>query len=384
MASEPTLDLDRLVAPISEDSPSGPYLRNTDYDRLQKAKDLRAEAVSSERKLRALALYSEDDLESLPEQDRNVDRPDWQAVVDACVEILADHSKDFWVVSWLIEANTRVGNFAGMRDGFLLACSLADMYWSEIHPPIDEEEGYLGTVSQLTSLNGEEGPGTLIAPIESLSLLPRDPYDRDSPIMNLSGYRQATEATPGEFTEAEILQAAQAVDARELTDYGQGIQEAIEAFDQLDEIMQERCGEYEGRPVAPPSSQIRRVLEECKHAFDVVTKHLGLGAEHESSDDQDGQIGGESTGASGANIDPGKAQIASREDAFRMLLKTSDFFRKTEPHSPVSYMLQQAVKFGRMELPDLLQELINDEEVLKRFAERTGVEIKADNDEYDS
>jgi type VI secretion system protein ImpA len=383
MATEPTLDLERLCAPISEESPTGSYLRSSDYDRLQRAKDLRAEAVSSERKLRALALYSEEDLEQLPEQDRDVDRPDWQSVVECCVEILAEHSKDLWVTSWLIEANTRVASFAGLRDGFLLARQIVEQYWDNIHPPVDEEEGYLGTVSQLSSLNGEEGQGTLIAPIESLSLLPRDPFDRDSPVINLAGYRQATEGSPGEYTEAEILDAARKVNVDQLASYGEDIAQAIEAFDQLDEALQERCGLYEGRPVAPASSQIRRALEECQRAFAIVTKDL-ISGDVDGIAESEENAGGDVVVAAGASIDPMKTQVASREDAFRMLLKASEFFRKTEPHSPVSYMLQQAVKFGRMELPDLLQELINDEEVLKRFAERTGVELKLNRDEYDS
>ena len=64
-----------------------------------------------------------------------------------------------------------------------------------------------------------------------------------------------------------------------------------------------------------------------------------------------------------------------------MLMKASEFFRKTEPHSPVSYMLQQTVEFGRMDLPTLLQKLIQDSSVLKNLSERTGIPVK--DDEYD-
>ena len=65
--------------------------------------------------------------------------------------------------------------------------------------------------------------------------------------------------------------------------------------------------------------------------------------------------------------------MPTREDAFRSLLQVADFFRRTEPHSPVSYALEQAVRWGRMPLPELLQELISDEAVRKDLFRRTGI-----------
>ena len=51
----------------------------------------------------------------------------------------------------------------------------------------------------------------------------------------------------------------------------------------------------------------------------------------------------------------------TRDDAIRTLKQVADFFRRTEPHSPISYSLDQAVRWGRMSLPDLLGELIDDD-----------------------
>ena len=50
--------------------------------------------------------------------------------------------------------------------------------------------------------------------------------------------------------------------------------------------------------------------------------------------------------------------VRTREDAFRALLQVADYFKRTEPHSPVAYSLEQAVRWGRMPLPELLTELI--------------------------
>ncbi|TWU45186.1 hypothetical protein Q31b_03570 [Novipirellula aureliae] len=390
MASEPTLDLQRMMAPISDDHPSGSYLRDTDYARLQRAKDARTRAVALEKKVRELEMYTEEDLQMIPEEDRHIESPDWRAVRDICTEILAEHSKDLWVASWLIEANTRLSGFAGLRDGFSLVSQIVDQYWDAIYPPRDEDEGYLGTVSQLSSLNGEDGPGVLLVPIEALPVIPGEPD------FTFAAYRLATKGSSTDIGEADFFAAARQVDPDRLRNHAEDIDQAIETFAQMTRILEEKCGEHEGLPVAPPSSQIRSVLTECQRAFRLITRDcLSDGDSHgDNGDGDDGQYlseaGPDATNnvsatvaqGGGVNLDPSRAQVANREDAFRLLLRASEFFRKTEPHSPVSYMLQQAVRFGRMELPDLLQELITDEEVLKRFAERTGVEIKQERDEY--
>ncbi|MEY4588685.1 MAG: hypothetical protein RL497_761, partial [Pseudomonadota bacterium] len=65
--------------------------------------------------------------------------------------------------------------------------------------------------------------------------------------------------------------------------------------------------------------------------------------------------------------------LANREQAFKQLTEIAEFFRKTEPHSPVSYMLEKAVRWGNMPLHELMQELINDETTRNRYSELTGV-----------
>ncbi|MCS6930886.1 MAG: type VI secretion system protein TssA, partial [Acetobacteraceae bacterium] len=53
--------------------------------------------------------------------------------------------------------------------------------------------------------------------------------------------------------------------------------------------------------------------------------------------------------------------IASREEALRQLERIAEFFRRTEPHSPLGYTLQDAARRGRMPLPELLAEVLADE-----------------------
>lgn len=376
MASDPTLDFEALLAPISEDAPSGSYLRQSDFDRFQAAKDARAEAVSAERKIREFAMFSEDELAELSDQGQGVESPaspDWRTVLQQCSEILAGHSKDLWVATWLVEANTRVAGIPGARDGFRLVAEICERYWEGIFPPRDEDEGYLDTVSQLTSLNGLDGPGTLIAPLEEAPLVPG--YGA----LTFAAYREATERGGGEVTESDFDNAIRQLDIDALRRQEEDLAETLASFERMIDVLESKCALEGGDDQTPPSSQIRRTLESIQQAFAALTRNVLASEPGGEAGGDDPDVGStELTHKAAPSVDLAQAQVNNREDAFRMLIKASEFFRKTEPHSPVSYMLQQAVEFGRMDLPTLLSKLIQDEDVLRNFSERVGLPLKED------
>jgi type VI secretion system protein ImpA len=43
------------------------------------------------------------------------------------------------------------------------------------------------------------------------------------------------------------------------------------------------------------------------------------------------------------------------------LREVADFFRRTEPHSPVPYLIQRAINWSRMSFEQLLLELVKDD-----------------------
>ncbi len=68
---------------------------------------------------------------------------------------------------------------------------------------------------------------------------------------------------------------------------------------------------------------------------------------------------GEAT-MSGPSMGGATGPVGSRVDAMRRLQEVADFLRRTEPHSPVSYLVQRAVKWGNMPLEDVIKELVKD------------------------
>jgi type VI secretion system protein ImpA len=51
----------------------------------------------------------------------------------------------------------------------------------------------------------------------------------------------------------------------------------------------------------------------------------------------------------------------TREQAFQQLLQLAAYFRRTEPHSPLSYSIERVVRWGQMPLPELLNEIVTEE-----------------------
>ncbi len=69
----------------------------------------------------------------------------------------------------------------------------------------------------------------------------------------------------------------------------------------------------------------------------------------------------------------------SREEMLRDLGRIAEYFRRTEPHSPLAYTLDETVRRARMSWPELLAELVP--EPTARFAILTSLGIKPPSEE---
>ena len=69
-------------------------------------------------------------------------------------------------------------------------------------------------------------------------------------------------------------------------------------------------------------------------------------------------------------------EFRSRSDAIKVLAQVAEYFRKTEPASPVPYFIERAVRLVDRDFMSLLGDLVPD--AVPRFQTLTGVEdIKA-------
>jgi type VI secretion system protein ImpA len=64
---------------------------------------------------------------------------------------------------------------------------------------------------------------------------------------------------------------------------------------------------------------------------------------------------------------------ASREEAYRQLLLIAEYLARTEPHSPVPYLIRRGVEWGNKPLSELLGELISADAESRRLWTLLGV-----------
>lgn len=65
--------------------------------------------------------------------------------------------------------------------------------------------------------------------------------------------------------------------------------------------------------------------------------------------------------------------ITNRKVAFERLREVAEFLRRTEPHSPVAYLVNRAIKWGDMSLENVIAELVKNTDARRQIYETLGV-----------
>jgi type VI secretion system protein ImpA len=369
MGSAEVLDFARLLEPIAGENPAGRPLR-ADYSGTslyQRIKGARAAARSAERTL------------AYEDNEEDTQRPsvaDWKPILALAPQVIAEESKDLEVAAWLTEALLRQRGHAGLRDGFRLLRELVERFWDNLYP-LPDEDGIHTRTAPLVGLNGDGNDGVLIRPI----LLAPITVNGTSRALSCSDHQQAADlnrvADPdrraqrverGAVTAQMFDQAVQETPLDVLAGHLDDVVASAREFDLLCAALNEKCGVDEsGHSLAPPCSNIRAALEKCRDLLQSLCQNKRSDAPAESVVD--------GTAAEAARGDDGSAAgpIRSREAAFQSLLQVAEFFKRSEPHSPISYALEQAARWGRMPLPELLTELIPEESARLQFFKLVGI-----------
>src|SRR5262245_25233819 len=126
MSISPVADLEALLKPISEDSPTGQDLRSTLFDPKK--------GIYWHDRIREA--HRENLYETIPKL------PDWPAVIDLSTQALTSLTKDLQIAAWFSDAMVKHNGhdrLAGLRDSLKLVRGLIEQYWDALFPPIDPE-----------------------------------------------------------------------------------------------------------------------------------------------------------------------------------------------------------------------------------------------------
>ncbi len=366
MASSEVLDFARLLEPIAGENPAGQPLR-ADFSGTSlyhQIKDARAAARSAERN------FAYEDGE---DGGQGPNAADWKPILTLAPQVIAEEAKDLEVAAWLAEALVRQHGYAGLRDGFRLLRELVERFWDNIYP-LPDEDGVNTRTAPLTGLNGDGADGVLVRPILTVPVT----VDGTTRASSCADHEQAADLDRvedpdkraqrierGAVTMQVFDQAVLETPIDVLANHLDDVTASLREFDQLCAVLNEKCGVDEsGHSLAPPSSSIREALEKCSDLLQNLCRGRLPDASAESAADGAAADGGDRKSS---------GPIRNREAAFQSLLQVAEFFKRTEPHSPISYALEQAVRWGRMPLPDLLTELIPEEPARLQLFKLVGI-----------
>lgn len=388
--------MENLSAPVSESSAVGEYLKGNRavYRALRNTFN---QAQSAYRQL------MESPEAMVDNQLQNLNSDCWQTLAEQCQETLTHTSKDVEMLSWLTTAKIFSRTpLTSLNEALQAFVEVVTEYGDQMHPRPPQEklkaEDDAGQASEwtefrtrpLVQLLGEsDNSGLLYMPLQNVPLIGEITYASYFSAER-AGNMAALKADAQQLLASErsnVIETLHALDSckahvESLRDlFTRQCQEVglqpvnfgflIRLFDQLLNALRfmleeqltpwplDAVAEVKSEPTAPaPDSFIDTpVISEATTPVAVTAAPV---------------IQAVAAPVSVANV---AGAIQSRDQAFQNLRQIADYFRQTEPHSPVYMLIERAIRWGYLPLPELLAEMVGDNAaVMDRIQSMAGLE----------
>ncbi|MBH0058426.1 type VI secretion system protein TssA [Pseudoalteromonas sp. SWXJZ94C] len=366
---------EEYISPISESQFAGtdPRADVSPTSTYYSLKDLRNQLRAAERN----ALVDEEGISSLAR--------DWLPLLEQCSTAIKTESKDIEYLAWLIEALCRIYGFKGLAFGFNVARYLIENHFDSLYPSLDDDDEISDKVSAIVGLNGAAGEGTLIIPIKSIYLTDSVSLDSFSfweyqqgyDISRLSEDKRSKKIAQGAVDYEKVEQSAAETSIEFFINLKNDIEETIEQFSLLSIALDEVTGSPQ------PTSNIKQALESGLAAINHVAadkfeaaNKAAVKAAAKLKNTQAAETENESEDAPATSPTAiANDEINSRDGAIDKLKEIALYFRETEPHSPMSYTIEQVIRWSELSLPELLNELITDSDARTGYFKLSGIKI---------
>lgn len=345
----PLIDIDALLAPVPGDDPAGESLPFAIRQQLDEAR----KEINPE-------LFDADD-PLCPDEPKPAD---WRAIIRVSQDTLTKTSKDLLVTARLLEALVKEHGFAGLRAGLELQRRLMADCWDRIYPSI--EDGDLEVrAAPFNWLDDPDRGARFPTTIRAAPLV-----QHDGTAFSWLTWRQLQD---GKST----LKGEDFDKAIEATSYGQckalvdDMTGSVAELNQLCAALQARLGEF-----TPGMTEVRRALDECLVLGQQILKKKPAPLDEAPAEAPAGaepEAGGEPAAAAAPARAGGVQRMLNRDDVYRQLNDAAKLLEKLEPHSPIPYLIQKAIKLGAMPFPLLIKALIRDDNIIKELNREFGI-----------
>lgn len=335
---------DNLLNPISDSQPAGEDLSfSLEFDAIAKAR-----------------IFDDPSLDQ-GEWLTDLKEADWDFVVKRCATLLETKSKDMRLAMWLAEAGAKKYNMRGLAEGLLVLAGLFDDYWDiGLYPESDGDDhdqriGNLGWIlaripALLKEMPVTDGNGKRYSTLD-FEKARRNPNDPDS---KLSDLESAKRANSPQFRTA----------------FGADAQYLMDAVLRLQKSADDRLGS-ESPGFVSTRDAVANMMHLMPSVAAVAVEVAPVGEDYATLSNDQGMPYMAPQAPSGP---PGA--ITSRAQALNQLRAVADFFRRTEPHSPVSYFADKAADAGQQNLHDWLRSVVKDPASMAHIEELLGVKTQ--------
>jgi type VI secretion system protein ImpA len=289
---------------------------------------------------------------------RDIKRADWPAVERLCTQILRDRSKDLQVACWLAEALVHRIGYGGLAPGLQLLTALCRRFWPNLHPAIDA--GDLGPrLAPFEWINARFPALLRNLPVVRSASNPEQTYTMTDYVnaQLLEGLRQRDAKSVERSEAAGAVSLAAFVAVRERTDSGfwednrAALQAATAALEALNQTLEAACGREApglgaiGNAISDVLGLTAAALSERRPKPPRRLHRADVAAQAQAADRPAVAVPAPA---------PAPTAARSREEAYAQLAGIADLLHRLEPHSPVPHLIDCAVAWGEMSLPELL------------------------------
>jgi len=274
---------------------------------------------------------------------------DWGRIKTDALENLGK-SKDLRLLAYLGTALLRTDGLSAFSQTLTTASKWLEQYWAQVFPALDED-----AIGRRNALNCFADPMAVVDRVWRLPLVASRQHGRFS-LRDIEISRG--QAAPGPLEpkpdEAAIRMAFKELPVEDVTSIERDVSEGIAALNAIDSRMRS-----EGGPeVAPDFGPLLTQLSKLAKVYREELASRGEGAA--------GAIGADGQPAAAAGFVGGV--INSRQDAIRALDSVADFFRRSEPSSPIPLLVDRAKRLVAKDFLEVLADIAPDAVSVARSA----------------
>jgi len=275
--------------------------------------------------------------------------PAWGDIKNRATEALAK-SKDLRVLAFLGSAVLRTDGFAAFSDTLTVAAKWLEMYWNQVFPVVSED-----AILRRNALNCFADPMGVVDGLRRLPLVASRVHGtfslRDIDIV--TGQITVKDGDPRP-SEDQINGAFGEMPVEDLTALHVSASGAVAALKTIDGQMRDAAGSDATPQFDGLSSQLVKIER-------FVASQLALRPGHD--------VGSAEGGAPAAGAGQFRSGvIGSRQDAIAALDAVADFFRRTEPSSPIPLFLARAKRLVSKDFLEVLADIAPDAVAQARVA----------------